>query len=186
MSRYFDEAFEELMLWEGGSRFHKVLGDQGGATKYGISLRFLKGLPPEVSDIDRDGHITEMDIAALTAEEAKGFCYKYFWAHYQLGVYNSPAVATKLLNILFNMRSRVAGRVAQRALACCKVDGIIEDGILGPRSQAAINQVSCDTSLTAMFLSTLRAQQEGVYRLIVAHNPLQHKFLEGWVRRARD
>lgn len=186
MSRYFDAAFKDLMYWEGGGRFHKVAGDSGGATKYGVSLRFLKGLPLEAADYDRDGHITEDDIAVLDEERAKRLYLKHFWSHYQLGVYDSEPVAIKLLNIFVNMRGRVAGRTAQRALGCCGVRGVEEDGYLGPISQAKINQVTCSPSLTAMFLAALRAQQEGVYRLICAHNPNNNKFLGGWVRRARD
>ena len=185
MSRYFDAAFKDLMPWE-GYRLHDVNGDFGGATKFGISLRFMKNLPLEISDIDRDGHVTPLDVAALTIDQARAYYLKYFWIHYQLGNFESEAVAIKLLNIFVNMRGRVAGRTAQRALASCGVRDVKEDGYLGPISQAEINAVSCSPSLTAMFLSALRAQQEGVYRLIVAHNPTQRKFLSGWIRRARD
>lgn len=186
MSHFFDAAFNNLMRWEGGGEYHKVLGDAGGATKYGVSLRFLKSLPPEASDINGDGHVTEDDIRSLTEDRARGFYLKHFWLHYQLGAFESEPVAIKLLNIFVNMRGRVAGRVAQRAIGCCGVHGIKEDGYLGPISQAEINQITCSPSLTAMYLAALRAQQESIYRLIVAHNPLQRKFLEGWIRRARD
>ncbi len=186
MSRYFDAAFKELMYWEGGARFHEVNGDPGGATKYGISLRFLKGLPREAADFDNDGHITHHDIASLTEDKARGLYLKHFWIHYQLGNFESEPVAIKLLNLFVNMRGRVAGRAVQRALGSCGVRGIKEDGYLGPISQAEVNQVTCSPSLTAMFLAALRAQQEGVYRLIVAHNASLEKFLKGWIRRARD
>ncbi|KZZ71502.1 hypothetical protein A3765_28420 [Oleiphilus sp. HI0130] len=183
---HFDAAFKDLMYWEGGANYHEVNGDAGGATKYGISLRFLKGLPVEASDIDGDGHVTKNDIALLCKDKARSFYLKHFWIHYQLGNFENPQVASKLFNMFVNMRGRVAGRAAQRALACCGVFGVKEDGYLGPISQAEINQVTCSPSLVAMFLASLRAQQEGVYRLIVAHNPSQEKFLNGWVRRARD
>lgn len=183
---HFDEAFKELMYWEGGDKYHEVEGDAGGATKYGVSLRFLKGLPVEASDIDGDGHVTKDDIRLLSKERAKGFYFNHFWRHYKLCNIENAQVASKLFNMFVNMRGRVAGRAAQRALGCCGVRGIEEDGYLGPISQAEINQVTCSSSLVAMFLAALRAQQEGVYRLIVAHNPSQEKFLKGWVRRARD
>lgn len=185
-SHHFEVAFKDLMRWEGGGKYHKVNGDSGGATKYGISLRFLKGLPLDVSDINKSGHVTEDDIKALTEDTAKAFYRKYFWLHYQLGAIEHPVVATKLLNIFVNMRGRVAGRVAQRALISCKVEGIKEDGYIGPISQAGINEITCDDSLTAMYLAALRAHQEGIYRLIVSENPSQEIFLNGWLRRARD
>lgn len=185
-SHYFDAAFKELMYWEGGARFHINKGDLGGATKYGISLRFLQNLPLEVSDIDRDGHVTKEDINALTEKQAKAFYRKHFWLHYQLNAFENEQVGIKLLNIFVNMRGRVAGRVAQRAIACCGVTKIKEDGYLGPISQSLINELTCSPDLLAMYLAAIRSQQEAVYRLIAAKNPTQNRFLSGWIRRARD
>ena len=186
MSRYFDAGYKVAQVLEGGSTYHEIAGDNGGATKYGISLRFIENLPIDASDINRDGHVTKDDIAALTDANARGFYLKYFWIKYQLNNFENESVAIKLFTMFINMRSRVVGRIAQRALASCGVFGVKEDGYLGPLSQAEINQVSCSPSLTAMFLAALRAHQEGVYRLIVAHDPAQEKFLTGWIRRARD
>ncbi len=174
------------MYWEGGALFHAVLGDAGGATKYGISLRFLKNLPLDESDIDQSGHVTSRDIKELTEEKAKAFYRKHFWLHYQLGEIEREPVSTKLLNIFVNMRGRTAGRVAQRALASCGIHDVKEDGYLGPLSFAGINEITCSDALTAMYLAALRAQQEAIYRLICANNPTQTKFLNGWLRRARD
>ena len=186
MSRFFDSAFSQLMYWEGGNKFHEVEGDSGGATKYGISLRFLKRLPLEESDIDGDGHVTANDIRSLDEKTVRAFYLKHFWIHYQLGYIENESIAIKLLNIYVNMRGRAAGRVAQRALASCQVHDVKEDGYLGPLSFSAINELTCSPSLTAMYLAALRAHQEGVYRLIVANNSSQDKFLNGWLRRARD
>ena len=174
------------MYREGGSQYHEVKGELGGATKFGISLRFLKNLPLEASDIDRDGHVTREDIALLTEDNAKAFYRKEFWLHYQLGHIEQEAVAIKLFNIFINMRGRVAGRVAQRAALCCGVRDLEEDGSLGPISYSVINAITCSKELTAMYLAAIRAQQESVYRLIVANNDAMEKFLSGWVRRARD
>jgi lysozyme family protein len=186
MSIFFDSAFNQLMYWEGGGKFHKVEGDAGGATNYGISLRFLKNLSLDEADLDNDGHITENDIKALTEEKARGFYLKHFWIHYQLGYIESEAVAVKLLNIFVNMRGKTAALIAQRALASCHIHDVKEDGYLGPLSFAAINGSSFTPSLIAMYLASIRAHQECVYRLIVAKNESQRKFLNGWLRRARD
>jgi len=186
MNFNFDPSFKDLMYWEGGGKFHKVAGDAGGATKFGVSLRFIKNLPLEESDINHDGHITALDIEVLNESTAKAFYRKHFWFHYQLGNIQTEKVAVKIFNIFVNMRGGTAAKVVQRALASCKVRGVKDDGRLGPISFAAINQVTCDSSLTAMYLSALRAHQESVYRLIVANNSTQNKFLNGWIKRARD
>ena len=186
MGFFFDSAFKNLMYWEGGDKYHEIKGDSGGATKYGISLRFIKNLPLDDSDINHDGHVTALDIEALDESTSKAFYRKYFWFHYQLGNIETEQVASKIFTIFVNMRGRTAAKVVQRALASCKVRGIKEDGRLGPLSFAAINEVTCDCSLTAMYLTALRAHQESVYRLIAARNSTQTKFLNGWIKRARD
>ena len=186
MNHFFDIAFFKLMYWEGHAHYTDDKDDAGGATKFGISLRFLKSLPLDEADIDRDGHVTANDIKSLTDFTAKAFYRKYFWLHYQLGNIEREPVATKLLNIFVNMRGLTAARVAQRALASCGIHDVKEDGYLGPLSFAAINEITCSDSLTAMYLAALRAHQEAIYRLICAENPTQNKFLAGWIRRARD
>lgn len=186
MQEHFESAFQSLMYWEGGGQYHIVKGDRGLATKYGISLRFLKGLPLEAADIDRNGHVTKEDIEALTKDNARSFYARYFWYHYGIDRIESAGVSSKLLNIFVNMRGRVAGRVAQRALGSVGVKGIVEDGIVGPITRNYINEITARHSGGKNYLTALRSHQEGVYRLIAAHDKTQIKFLPGWVRRARD
>ena len=124
MGFFFDSAFKDLMYWEGGSKYHEVDGDAGGATKYGVSLRFIKNLPLDESDINHDGHVTALDIESLNETTAKAFYRKYFWFHYQLGNIETQPVAQKIFNLFVNMRGSTAAKVAQRALASCKVRGI--------------------------------------------------------------
>ncbi|MDR2666787.1 MAG: hypothetical protein LBB34_01555 [Holosporales bacterium] len=45
--------------------------DSRGATKFGISLRFLKGLDIKEGDINDDNKISEEDIKDLDEEKAK-------------------------------------------------------------------------------------------------------------------
>lgn len=56
----FEEALENTLAFEGG--FNDVKGDKGGATKYGISLNFLKS---EKIDIDGDKDTDADDIRLL-------------------------------------------------------------------------------------------------------------------------
>ncbi len=186
MSKVFDAAFNYAMRLEGGAIYHEIKGDQGGATKYGISLRFLKGLGVDEADIDGDGHVSRQDIKALDEQTAKFFYLRYFWLYYQLGDIENPQAAIKLFSIYINMRGKTATLVAQRALSSCRVPGIIEDGYIGPITIAAINEICCCDHLTAVYLVALRSHQEAVYRLIAAKNPSQTKFLNGWINRARD
>lgn len=181
MYNFFENAFKELLFWEGG--YNHTAGDKGGATNHGISLRFLKNLPLAEADINQDGHVTKEDIQALTQTQAKGFYRKKFWLHYGLNGVVNQAIASKLLNIFVNMRGRTAGRVAQRAMRACSLD-VFEDGYLGPISYTNMNILITDESGAAEYMAALRSEQAAIYRLIVAHNPTQQKFFDGWLIRA--
>jgi len=181
MYNYFGSAYTDLLFWEGG--YNHVAGDKGGATNHGISLRFLKNLPLAEADINHDGHVTKEDIKTLSLAKAAGFYRKHFWQNYGLECVKSQPIATKLLNIFVNMRGRTAGRVAQRALRACCID-VFEDGYLGPLSYSAINDLISAEDGAARYIVSLRSEQAAVYRLIVAHNPTQQKFFDGWLNRA--
>ena len=180
---HFDYAFDELMIEEGGGRFHEVKGDAGGATNYGVSLRFLKGLDLADGDIDRDGDIDADDIREMTESHAKAICLRHFWLRYRLNEIEPRLVAAKLLSIYYNMRPKTAGLVAQRALRACGVR-VVEDGIIGRQTLDAINDLCESDCGLEQYLVALRSEQNSEYRVIVASNPGQAKFAAGWANRA--
>ena len=69
----FEFAHKFTSKWEGGFVDHK--NDPGGATNYGVSLRWLKN---EGIDIDGDGKIDINDIKALTPSKAAELFKKEF------------------------------------------------------------------------------------------------------------
>ena len=75
----FESAIKQTLIHEGG--YNEVKGDAGGATNFGISLRFLKGLDDnlDLADINNDGKIDSLDIKNLTEEHAKKIYFEEFW-----------------------------------------------------------------------------------------------------------
>ena len=65
---HFDTAIKKVLKHEGGYVDHK--NDPGGATKYGISLRFIKQSNTDL-DLDNDGDIDADDIKEMTEDKAK-------------------------------------------------------------------------------------------------------------------
>ncbi len=57
--------------------------------------------------------------------------------------------------------------------------GVVEDGILGPKTRAAANGANAVTLLAA-----LRAEAAGHYRLPEAGEPTFKRFIAGWLNRA--
>lgn len=173
----FLAALQQTLKKEGRLVDHKA--DRGGVTDYGISLRFLKGLPDLDGDLDGDGHVTEADITALTPGEVARLYRKYFWDHYRLDEINHDLVAIKAFDLLVNMRSKPAVKIIQRALRACNKP-VLEDGLLGSKTFAAINDIRDQLNP----LAAMRSEAYGHYRLIIAADPTQGVFHNGWKNRA--
>ena len=169
----FDAAFDELMILEGGGLYHEVAGDHGGATNYGVSLRFLKSAN---IDIDGDGHITKGDIKVINEHHARSIYKKYFWDHYKIELL-SLWLQVRAFTMYVNMRSKSVGLILQRAVRASGLH-IVEDGIVGPNTR---KQLELSGSCT---LRAIKSEQAAFYRMIAAKDSTQNKFLNGWLARA--
>lgn len=171
-----EAALAELDVLEGGRC--NIAGDHGGSTAFGISLRFLRGLPNLAGDVNGDGEVTADDIRALTYEKAGAFFDRYFWRQYGCDQIADQRVAIRMFTIFVNMRPLAAGHVMQRALRAAGIP-VIEDGVVGPKTRDAINALD-----PLDYMPAVRSEQAGHYRLIVAHDPTQQQFKAGWLNRA--
>ena len=172
----FEPALNDVFGHEGGQSNNAK--DHGGLTNLGISIRFLKTVPLEAGDINDDGHISEADILAMTRSDAASLYRTFFWDHYRLGEIDSQAIATKAFNCFVNMRGKTAALILQRACNDLRA-GIAEDGLLGPRTFAAINRADEHKLMTC-----LKWRMWEVYRAIMKNDPSQEEFANGWQNRA--
>jgi lysozyme family protein len=121
----FDEAFERLMVSEGGTVSNPH--DPGGLTRYGVSQRAYP----------------HTDIASLTESDAKAIYLKDYW--YPAGCDAVPeGIRFDLFDAAVNSGIRSAVRMLQRAC------GETDDGILGPRTLQALQTIPVDR-LHALF-----------------------------------
>jgi len=109
----FDLSFDRLMGNEGG--YVNRADDPGGETNWGISKRSY----PNV------------DIKALTRDQAKAIYLKDFWQRGQMDQYD-PAISFQVFDIAVNSGIETALRMMQRAA------GVADDGHVGPFTLAAI------------------------------------------------
>lgn len=167
----FDTAMAFVSEHEGG--FVDDAADKGGATRYGISLRFLQ-LAHE--DVNGDGHVDRADIVALTTGQAHDIYRRHFWQHYRLDEITHPFIAAKIMDMFVNMRGTVAAKVVQRCFAT-----LDDDGVMGSKSIRAVNAYASPARL----YGALSVGQAVVYHRIVQADATQGRFLKGWIRRAR-
>jgi lysozyme family protein len=166
----YDEALKTILVHEGGAEFTDDPADPGGATKYGISLRFLK---EHGIDLDHDGDIDADDVKGLSVEDSARLYKQYFWNLVHGDDFASQAMATKLFDMAVNMGPGRAIHIAQESA------GIAADGIFGPQTFRTLNVEDPKPLLTSICSS-----QAGFYRGIVVARPASQKFLAGWLVRS--
>lgn len=178
----FERAVEVVLEHEGG--FVDDPKDAGGATNWGISLRFLRELEDadgdgfRDGDLDRDGDVDAEDVRRLTRAQAAGLYRRHFWEPGGYARLGSGLIATKVFDLSVNMGPRPAHRLAQRALRSVGL-GVEEDGFIGLRTLSRILEASPPELAAA-----LRSEAAGFYRTLVAKKATRAKYLAGWLNRA--
>ncbi|MAM39321.1 MAG: hypothetical protein CL949_15700 [Erythrobacter sp.] len=187
-------AFAKLLGIEGGYVNDKV--DRGGATQFGISLRFLvaEGKIDDDGDgfadfdIDMDGDIDGADIRQLTILDAKILYKECFWNRLDCGSFPEP-IGEMLFDQAVNGGLSAAAKLLQRALNAITRDKRFRtiplkvDGVIGDQTRARL-----DTYLNRFgeeaIVAAYREAVKDRYHAIVRSNPSQARFLRGWLNRA--
>ena len=171
----FNIAIAKVLQHEGGFSNHP--DDPGGATNYGISLRWLKsqGL---YGDMDDDGDVDVDDIMSLEVDDAVRIYREKWWDKYGYDRIKDCALATKVMDISVNMGPSRAHRILQRSINT--LGGTLTvDGVLGPMTILATN-----TTNGQALLEEIRQEQGRYYMRLIAKKPAFAVFKNGWMKRA--
>ena len=160
MDNTFLKAVDFTLHWEGGASDDP--DDPGGPTRFGISQR----------------QYPDLDIAALTREEAVAIYHRDFWQKYAYGRISSEHIACRLFDLAVNVGPFRAHCMLQIALNRSGVRVNI-DGIIGPRTLWAVNHhpvpgyVSAELRLAAIryYVSLERDRYERGWIRRVLANP---------------
>ena len=172
VDKQFEAAVSNVFIHEGGYVDHP--SDPGGATNYGISLRFYRKV------ISKDA--TKEVIQSLSKDDARRIYYDHFWIGFRYEDL-SIDISVKVFDMAVNMGHSQAARIFQRAInSLCKntfsqvlnVDGVIGNQTV--RVSNSLNQVA--------LLECIRYEQEMYYRRLADGNAKYEVFLKGWLRRA--
>jgi lysozyme family protein len=150
----------EILFIEGG--YDNDPADPGGETKYGICKRQYPNL----------------DIKALTEDQALEIYKKDYWGQHRLDDINSQVVANVIFYLIVNLGAHPAITLVQRALVKYHKTLVI-DGAMGSKTIYAINS-TLDIGLD----DSIRVLACAYYLNLVTKNHSLDKFFKGWIRRA--
>jgi lysozyme family protein len=162
------EPAVQLTLQNEGGFFHNT--KTGEVVNHGVTLSFASGCGLCGSN-DQDF------IKNLTEQQATDIYKKHFWDPHNFGSINDQSVANKAFDLTVNMGAGAALPLLQHAVCDCG-GTCAADGVLGPKSIAAINAVDGGQLLTAY-----RARAKAHYEDIAQKNPNHAGDLNGWLAR---
>lgn len=175
MTERFLEAIDYVFEHEGG--FNNVKGDKGGATNWGVSLRFLKSIGV---DINGDGHVDWLDIKLMTKEQAEMIYWNEFWKPFYDSI--PKRLAIKIFDTAVNACHPRAHKLLQMSLN--DISGVtpllVVDGVIGKKSFDLIPTIK-EENILAMYC----IEQKKFYEGLAQADPEQSKFLAGWRNRAK-
>lgn len=170
----FQACIRSILEHEGGLSLDKR--DPGGATQWGISLRYLRSIG---YDINGDGVIDKEDIIGLPLKGAVGIYRKYWWDKYRYAAFNELLVVEKVFDLAVNMGGYTAHKLLQIAINRLRDKPITVDGLLGGQTFGAAN-----TTDAKHLRQELRKCAEHRYIEILAAKPEMEWARRGWMNRA--
>lgn len=157
----FKVAILTVLKHEGG--FVNNPHDPGGATKFGISQRYLQIQGYE-----------DKNIQQLSQEEAIQIYQTDWWDKHNYGAITHQIIATKLFDLAVNMGSKQSHICLQRAIHAATGNALQEDGVLGEITLTTVNETN-----TEILLAALKSEAAGFYRSLN-----NSTFEKGWLTRA--
>lgn len=165
MDRLFKKAFQKVIEFEGG--YVNNPSDAGGKTKFGITEKTAK----------KCGY--QGNIKDLTKQQAKNIYYNYYWNNHDYNQVDYESIAIELFEQAVNLGPTKANFNLQHSYNLLNKKQLAEDGIIGVRTLAAVNEYSDPKSLLKL-LNLLQGKQ---YINICEHDQSKKIFLRGWLKR---
>ena len=185
------EIAQAIVAREGG--WANDVDDPGGPTKYGVTLRTLKGLG---IDLDGDGDSDVDDLKLLTVPQATEIFLDHYYRKPRIDELAAryPNRGVRLRACAFDMQVNSganAVKILQRLCARCGVPAGAADGAIGAKTLAAVAELA-DRSIGDLASAYAIARVHWYFRLgdrrrrsrKYCRTGSGHK--GGWIRRAEE
>lgn len=148
-------------LWEGG--YADIPEDTGGCTMSGVTIGTFRQYYGKNKTCD--------DLQKLTDEQWLHIFYKGFYNKIKADGIKNDSICLMICDFCWMTGVKTAIRKIQRCL------GVMDDGIVGPVTLAAINQND------KFVFNQIKYMRSCHFESIVMNQPKKKKFLKGWLRR---
>lgn len=162
----FDACLAVVLGHEGGYVNHP--NDRGGATNKGVTQRRYDEYRASIG-------LPLQDVKNITNEEVTAIYKKYYWIPARCDRM-PPPLDLMLFDAAVNHGPSRAVKMLQRVL------GVTEDGIVGPKTLAALDEDVAAHGVEWVCQQFLQ-EREAFYRRIVDADAAQKVFLKGWLAR---
>jgi lysozyme family protein len=158
--------------------FANVEGDTGGLTYAGITFKTYPQWPGWVTVQERmkQGPIENGEILPQLNRPVSDFYRTEYWDRLSLGAVEDQSVADQLMCLAVHYSHAHAVRTIQKVLNVKYNFSLRNDGVMGPKTIAAINSVKGFELNNSLFKVTLQGYLRSE----------QLQFIKGWVNRALD
>lgn len=167
------QIISDIISREGGFVNHPL--DPGGPTKYGVTIRTLSAYLNREATVD--------DVRNLSKETATDIYEDNYYRGPKIDLLPDKTQAF-LLDAAVNHGPASAIRMLQRVCNAAGFGPVGADGIAGPATRGAAS--AAQQAMRDCFLKALIEERRNVYRQIVAHNPSQKVFINGWLNRLKE
>ena len=173
MAHSIDGMVADILRREGGFVHHPA--DRGGPTNFGITQRTLS------AHLGRTATVEE--VRALSADlAAEIYGRDYFLAPRLDGL--PERIQPFVFDSAVNHGPRRAVRLVQQVCDSAGFGPIATDGVCGPQTRRAAAEA--DRAMGDWLLAALVEERRNLYRQIVAGDPGQRVFLDGWMNRIAE
>jgi len=169
-----EAILRDVITREGG--YVNYLNDQGGPTKYGITLHTLQAwrcMEYDPDDPEAEVEVTADDVQALTQAEAFDIYEHMFVDAPGYGGIEDGNLQAQVIDAAILHGPTRATKWLQKVL------GVQADGIIGPITRRIVNEH--DPAVTGVRFTAARIRAIG---RLVTSDPTQAVFAAGWLNRA--
>lgn len=151
-----------ILRWEGG--FVNDPLDRGGATNKGITIGTFRRFYGKEATVEQLKQITDDQWLRIFKEG--------YWNPWKADQIKNQSIANIVVDWAWASGPVTAIKQVQRIL------GVVDDGVVGPKTLAAINSADQQTLFAEIHVARLKFVEN-----IVQKNPTQVRFLKGWKNR---